>query len=292
MSLGGNKIRKLEFIFGDVLRRGCDTVITTGAYHSNHARLTAAFARLAGLDVYLVLTPPGSRELRGNLLIDRLYHAKILDARDPVDAERVMRDLATDLEKKGRRPYIINRGGAMAPGVLGYASAVFEIAQQLSEIGVRPDYIVTATGTGATQAGLILGSKMAGLETRVIGVSVGRKASELVERIEGLVYEGARYIGVETRVSRDDIIVYDEYTFGGYGVFSEEVVKTIDYVAYRETVLLDPVYTAKAMRGLIDLVSRGVVKRGSTVLFIHTGGVPILFQYQDTVSRYLSGEVE
>jgi D-cysteine desulfhydrase family pyridoxal phosphate-dependent enzyme len=290
LALGGNKIRKLEFIFGDVLRKNADTVITTGAYHSNHARLTAAFARKTGRDVYLVLTPPGSKDskdLRGNLLIDRLFDAKIIDAKDPDEAEKIMREIASELERRGRRPYIINRGGAMAPGVLGYAYAMFEILQQLYEMNIKPDYIVAATGTGATQAGLLLGKILAGLDSKIIGISVGRKADYLIEKIYELVLEGARYLNVDIRFSRDEIIVYDDYTFGGYGVINKDLVKVISDVAFKETILLDPVYTGKAMTGLIDLVNKNVIKKGSNILFIHTGGTPILFQYQEIISKYL-----
>jgi len=287
IALGGNKIRKLEFIFGDIVSKGYDTVITTGAYHSNHARLTAAFARKSGVDVYLVLTKPGSKDLKGNLLLDKLLGAKILHADNPDEADKIMNELAQELEKRGRKPYVISRGGAIPPGVLGYAYAVFELAEQFSELNVKPNYIIHASGTGATQAGLILGSKLAGLDAKIIGISVGRRSPELINRIYRLVEEGARYAGAEIRFTIDDVIVYDDYTEGGYGVISERVVNIIREVSLKETIFLDPVYTAKAVLGLIDLVERGVISRGSNVLFIHTGGTPIIFQYDNEIANYL-----
>ncbi|MGC9010356.1 MAG: 1-aminocyclopropane-1-carboxylate deaminase/D-cysteine desulfhydrase, partial [Sulfolobales archaeon] len=264
--------------------------ITTGAYHSNHARLTAAFARRSGVDVYLVLTKPGSKDLKGNLLLDRLLGAKILHADNPDEADKVMNELAQELEKRGRKPYVISRGGAIPPGVLGYAYAVFELAEQFSELGIKPNYIIHASGTGATQAGLILGSKLAGLDAKIIGISVGRRSPELINRIYRLVEEGAEYAGVKIKFTIDDIIVYDDYTEGGYGVINKRVVDVIRQVSLKEAIFLDPVYTAKAMLGLIDLVEKGVIPRGSNVLFIHTGGTPILFQYDNEIANYFGEE--
>lgn len=288
LCLGGNKVRKLEFIIADAIRKGCDVLITRGATHSNHVRLTAAAARKVGMDVYAVITPPGSMEVQGNILLDRLLGATLVPVERPEEADDVMRSIAEKLRSEGRRPYIIPAGGAFEIGVLGYALAALEILEQSTLLGVRPEYIVHATGTGATQAGLTLGLKLLGAEdVKVIGISNGRKASEVIKRLVELFNLTASMLGLDARASEDDFMVYDEYGFGGYGVITREVIETMKYVARTEGILLDPVYTAKAMYGLIDLVHRGVIKKGSTVIFVHTGGSPISFQYAGKIAEYL-----
>ncbi|MEM2208590.1 MAG: D-cysteine desulfhydrase family protein [Sulfolobales archaeon] len=288
LCLGGNKVRKLEFILADALKKGCDVLITRGATHSNHVRLTAAAAKKAGLDVYAVVTPPGSLATQGNILLDRLFDVNLVPVSRVEEADETMEKLAEKLRLAGRRPYVIPAGGASELGVLGYALAALEILQQSLSLGVKPDYIIHATGTGATQAGLTLGLKLLGVTgVRVLGISNGRKASDVVKRLVDLLNSTAEMLGISMRASESDFTVYDEYSFGGYGVITSEVVNTIKYVARTEGVLLDPVYTAKAMYGLMDLVQRGVIGRGSSVIFIHTGGSPITFQYASEVERYL-----
>jgi len=290
LCLGGNKVRKLEFIIADALGRGADVLITRGATHSNHVRLTAAAARKAGLEVYAVLTPPGSLAPQGNVLLDKLLGAKLVAVEKAEEADDAMLRLAEKLRAEGRRPYVIPAGGASELGVLGYALASLEVLQQSLGLGFKPDYIVHATGTGATQAGLVLGLKLLGASyVRVIGVSNGRSRVEVLSRLVKLVNSTSELLGLGVRASEDDFVVYDEYTFGGYGVITKEVVETIEYVARKEGILLDPVYTAKAFYGLMDLVHKGVIPRGSNVVFVHTGGTPINFQYAAELSRYMEG---
>jgi len=289
LALGGNKVRKLEFILGDALSKGCDTLVTVGALHSNHARLTAAAARKAGLRVVLVLAPPPGRELQGNLLLDRVLGADVVVVDDRSMLEEEALRVVEKLRSEGRKPYYIPAGGASGFGVLGYALAALEIVEQLYSRGVKPRYIVHTTGTGATQAGLVLGLKLLGLygEVKVVGISNGRTAEEVKERVSKLVAEASGIIGADVSADPEEVIVYDRYTFGGYGAVTKEVVETIRYVASEEGILLDPVYTAKGFYGLMDLVERGEIERGSTVVFIHTGGTPILFQYASTIAQYL-----
>ncbi|MET1127868.1 MAG: D-cysteine desulfhydrase family protein [Thermoproteota archaeon] len=288
LAFGGNKVRKLEFILGDALSKGADTVITKGAYHSNHARLTAAAAAKLGLDAYLVLYPPGRPEPQGNLLLDALFGARIAEAPSPEVADEVMERLAADLRARGRKPYVIPGGGASPIGVYGYALALLEIVEQLRQLGKKPRYIVHATGTGATQAGLVLGRKLLGLEdVEIIGISVGRSAAEVRERVARLATESAATLGLDVKVDPEEVTVYERYTFGGYAVITREVVDTIKMVARLEGLVLDPVYTAKAMYGLLDLARRGEIERGSVVVFIHTGGTPIPFQYSAEIIQHL-----
>jgi len=288
LALGGNKVRKLEFLVGDALAKGCDTLITRGAFHSNHARLTAAAARKAGLDAYLILAPPGTPELQGNVLLNALLGAKVVLAKDKEEAIKLMDELASKLREEGRRPYVIPGGGASPIGVLGYAAATLEILQQLSERGVKPDYVVLATGSGGTQAGLVLGLKLLGAEdVKVVGISIGPSTREAQEKIAGLVSSCAELLKVDVRVEPEEIIVIDKYLGGGYGAINKDVVEVMKYVARREALILDPVYTAKAMQGLIDLARKGYFKKGSNVVFIHTGGTPIIFQLNE-LRKYLT----
>ncbi len=287
LALGGNKARKLEFILGDALAKGCDTLITRGAYHSNHARLTAAAARKAGLEVHLVLTPPGSPEPQGNVLLDKLLGAEIHYTDTYDEADKLMERIAEELKARGRKPYIIPGGGASPHGVLGYAAAALEILQQLSEAGVRPGYIVHAAGTGATQAGLILGLRLLGADVEVVGISVGRGSGEMRERIVGLVRSAARLLGVKLDLDPEEVVVFDDYRFGGYAIITREVVETMKMAARTEALILDPVYTAKAMYGLADLASKGYFE-ARPVVFLHTGGTPIPFQTAEQIAPLLA----
>jgi len=288
LALGGNKVRKLEFILGDALSRGCDILITRGSFYSNHARLTAAAARKAGLDVYLVLTPPGSPQLQGNMLLDQLLGAKVLHAENYEEADDLMHKLAGELQEKGRKPYIIPGGGASPIGVLGYAAAALEILQQLYTVNVKPKYIVHATGSGTTQAGLVLGLRLLGVDDiEVVGISISREANEVKRRVAELVNEGAKVLKTDVIVDPEDIVVFDSYTFGGYAEVTRDVVEVMKLIAQKEGLILDPIYTAKAIYGLIDLVKKGYIEKNSVVVFIHTGGTPIPFQLSNMIEKYL-----
>ncbi len=288
LALGGNKVRKLEFLIGDALAKGCDVVITRGAFHSNHARLTAAAARKMGLDVYLVLTPPGTPDLQGNVLLDKLLGAEIVLTSTPEEADELMNKLAEELRERGRRPYVIPGGGASPLGVLGYVNAALEILEQMYSMGKRPRYMVHATGTGTTQAGLVLGLKLLGVDDiEVVGISISRRANEARERVYRLITETAKLLNVRIDMEPEDVTVFDDYVFGAYANVTKEVVDMMKYVARKEGLILDPVYTAKAMYGLIDLVEKGYIEKNSTVVFIHTGGTPIPFQMSKIIEQYL-----
>jgi D-cysteine desulfhydrase family pyridoxal phosphate-dependent enzyme len=278
LAMGGNKVRKLEFLMADAQAQDCDTIITTGDLHSNHTRLTAAAARKLGMKVILAMkgNKPGS--INGNLLLDYLFGADVrfFDV-DRKELPAIMEDIQKEREAKGDRCYVIPRGGASAHGVLGYTNAVFELKKQLK--GRNLDYIVFSTGTGATQAGLVLGTKLAGLRAKVVGISAGRSASEIGTDVERLVKETTKLLGVKAESSRDDIIVDDSYTCGGYAVVTKEVTDVVEMVAQKEGLLVDPVYSGKGMLGLLGLARKGYFTKGSRVLFIHTGGVPIIFSH-------------
>lgn len=280
LALGGNKVRKLEFLMADAQSKGCNVVITTGDLHSNHTRLTAAAACKLGMKPILLMKGKKPAMIAGNLTLDYLFGADVRY----FDGER--KEIPSEMEKirqeedaKGAHSYVIQRGGASAHGVLGYANAVFELKQQLGTEAEKIDYIVFATGTGATQAGLVLGTKLANLKAKVIGISAGRSTAEITNDTKRLVAEAAKLLGANVSLSSDDVIVDDSYTCGGYAVVTKEITDLIELVAQKEGLLVDPVYSGKGMLGLIGLAKKGYFPNKSRVLFIHTGGVPIIFSH-------------
>jgi len=278
LAMGGNKVRKLEFLMADAQEKGCDVVITTGDLHSNHTRLTAAAARKLGMKAILAMKGKRPDSIAGNLLLDFLFGADVrfFDVGGK-EMPSVMEDIRKEEEEKGERCYVIPRGGASAHGVLGYVNATLEIKQQLEADGL--DFIVFTTGTGATQAGLILGKKLARLNAKVVGISAGRPAQEIANDVMRLVNECASMMGVDLDVSPGEVVIDDSYTCGGYGIVTKEVTDLMEMVAQKEGLLVDPVYTGKGLLGLIDLANRGYFPKGSRVLFIHTGGLPIIFSH-------------
>ncbi len=288
LAFGGNKVRKLEYIFGEIKGRDVDTVITTGAFHSNHARLTAAASAKLGYRCILVLYPPGGHDIQGNLLLDKLLNAEIVAIDRDEDAYRKMEEVAEKVREDGGKPYIIPGGGASPPGVYGYVDALYEILTQLKALDRKPTYIIHATGTGATQAGLILGLKLLGIEDiKVIGVSVGSPAKVMKKRVAKHVNSSAETLGLNLNYKAEEVIIYDEYTFGGYAEITKDVVDTIREAASKYGLILDPVYTAKAFYAVKDLIKKGEIEKGSTTVFIHTGGTPINFQYNHILKKHM-----
>lgn len=288
--LSGNKARKLEYILGHAIHGGYDTVITSGALHSNHARITVAAASRAGIEAHVVLykhLPSVEPRTSGNILLMKLLGGKIHFVEKQEDVGDYIEKLKASLVAQGRKPYVIPPGGACEHGVLGYVVAALEIFKQSLEAGFKVNYVVHASGTAATQAGLVLGFRMLGLrDVKVVGISVGRKAEVIAERALSLAESTAKMIGADVKLSPEDFTVVEKYTYGGYGVIAREVVEVMKKVGSLEGLVLDPVYTGKAMAGLIDMALKGEL-RGS-VVFLHTGGLPVLFQYDDEVAQYIS----
>ncbi len=287
LAFGGNKARKLEFLIADALKKGADTVITTGALCSNHARLTAAAARKYGLDVILVLRSIGPKAVKGNLLLDAILGAdiRVYDV-DRSEIPKIMNEVARELEEKGKKPYIIPGGGASPIGSLGYLNASVEILHQLNERGINASYLIHSTGSGATQTGLALGFKAMNADIKVLGMSCGGDRERIRSVVKKLADETSKLTGLPVTLDYEDIVVYDEYTCGGYGIVTRDVVDVVKMVAKKEGIILDPIYTGKAMMGLIDLVRKGEIPRGSTVIFLHTGGTPLIFQYEDELKKH------
>ena len=278
LATGGNKTRKLEFLVADALQQRADTLITVGAPQSNHARQTAAAAAKAGLKSALVLRGAAPAERTGNILLDDLVGAEIFWAGSrPVDEVAV--EVAEELNGRGQRPYLIPLGGSNPIGAAGYVAAMLEFVEQAKANQLRFDAIVFATSSGGTQSGLVLGAQMSNYTHRIVGISVDHLANHLVPLLVDLANATARQIGAASSFNAQDFEVNDHYLGGGYAVMGEPEREAIRLCAQTEGLLVDPVYTGRAMAGLIDLIRAREFKVGQNVLFWHTGGTPALFAY-------------
>ncbi len=281
LALGGNKTRKLEFLVGEALAQGCDTLITGGAAQSNHCRQTAAAAAASGLSCHLVLggEPPSIPD--GNLLLDQLFGAVIHWTGELRKGEKIP-EIAESLRSAGRKPYVVPYGGSTTTGAAGFVEAVRELDQQLSQLGESITHVVFASSSGGTQAGLMVGKSLFGLDSQLVGIAIDKGASgdvPFAEHVLRLANATAERLGVPHRFSASDVILREDYLGQGYGVVGELERRAIRLVARTEGILLDPVYTGRAMGGLIDMIERGELSRAHSVLFWHTGGTPALFPY-------------
>lgn len=287
LALGGNKARKLEYLIGDAVDQGATLVVTTGAAQSNHARMTAAAARAAGLKVHLVLTAEPNPPVQGNLLLDRLFGAVIHYVPPPADPtlatsdeeEAKVAEVLETLRAAGEQPYEIPVGGSSGVGVLGYTFGTRELVDQLSELGEQPTHLYFASGSRGTQAGLTLGALWCEATYAVCGIAVSGGESFKRERALRIANDAARLATIDVQVTIDDLVTDQGYIGEGYGIPTRGCVEAIHLLAQTEGILLDPVYTAKAMAGLVDHVRTGLLDPASTVVFLHTGGVPALFAH-------------
>lgn len=273
--LSGNKVRKLEFLMGDALARGATTVLTTGGPQSNHARATAAAAARLGLKCVLILAgrDPGQRE--GNLLLDELFGAEIRfpGAVTAADQERCLAEAATALEAAGERPFVIPVGGSVPLGVLGSLQCYEEMADSIAE----DTWVCCATGSGGTHAGLVLGALLHGRSAvRIQGFSVWQPAADLTPTTSALVQQAAQL--VDRPIPPDFALSIDDGYLGPrYGKASRAGLEAIRLLARLEGVVLDHVYTGKAMAGVLDYIDQGIISPGERVVFVHTGGWPAIF---------------
>ena len=281
LALGGNKTRKLEFIVGDALQQGADTLVTLGAVQSNHCRQTAAAAAKAGLRCELILNGKKSDVANGNLLLNELLGAN-LHWIDRSQRAAKLAELDAQLRVQGRKPYLIPVGGSNGVGATGYVVAMQELMEQLRHSGRRVDHILFGTSSGGTQAGIILGARIAGFHGRLHGLSIDKNDPEHFEyetEVAQIANDCAAYIGSDIRVTRDDVNVVYGYKGEGYAVVGELERSAIKLLARSEGIVLDPVYAGRAFGGLVDLIRKGTFRSDETVLFWHTGGAPALFAY-------------
>ncbi len=276
LAFGGNKVRKLEFLVADALGKGANVLITTGAAQSNHARLTAAAARHAGLESVLVLRRQGPTHTQGNLLIDQLLGADLRMVEPGEDVDAAMQAVAEELRRQGKVPYVIPVGGSNALGAVGYADGAREIQRQAEAQGFKVDCVICASGSGGTQGGLVLGTRVFGLPFAVWGMSVSATRENLQKTVARVATEGADLLGAPP-IRPEEIVAYDDYIGPRYGIPTRDGIDAIRWLARSEAVMLDPVYTGKAMAGLVDHIRQGRLRRGQTVVFVHTGGTPALF---------------
>jgi len=283
LGTGGNKTRKLEFLVADAQAKGADTLVTDGGVQSNHCRQTAAAAARTGMDCVLVLQRGFSDEETGNLLLDRILGAQVVLIDAAANRADAVAEAAAELERSGKTPYVIPTGGSNGVGAMGYANAIREIAVQAVKLGLGFDAIVTASGSGGTQGGLVVGKKLFDQPAQIVGISDGEPSEELTEMILEVASDAERVLGRPLGLSSDDVRVFDEYYGEGYGIPTPEMVEAVHLVARSEGILLDPVYSGKAMAGLLDLIRRGHFEPTQNVLFIHTGGTPALFAYREAL---------
>ncbi|AHW93773.1 D-cysteine desulfhydrase [Enterobacter asburiae] len=284
MAMGGNKLRKLEFLAADALREGADTLITAGAIQSNHVRQTAAVAAKLGLHcVALLENPIGTRAenylTNGNRLLLDLFNVQVEMVEALTDPTAQLDELATRLEAQGFRPYVVPVGGSNALGALGYVESALEIAQQC-EGAVSLSSVVVASGSAGTHAGLAVGLEQLLPDVELIGVTVSRSVAEQKPKVVTLQQAVAEQLELKAKA---DILLWDDYFAPGYGTPNEEGMEAVKLLARLEGILLDPVYTGKAMAGLIDGIAQKRFKDEGPILFVHTGGAPALFAYHPHV---------
>ena len=285
LALGGNKTRKLEYLVGAALAEGCDSLITGGAAQSNHCRQTAAAAAASGLACHLVLGGAAPEMPDGNLLLDQLLGAQIHWSGDLRKGERIP-EIAEQLRAAGRKPYIVPYGGSNAVGALGYANAATELKQQLDEQNIQIDRMLFASSSGGTQAGLIVGTHQSALNCEVVGIAIDKdEASDGPYPVHlcQLANETAALLGIDQRFDPSAVFLQDQFTGEGYGVVGDLERRAVKLLATQEGVLLDPVYTGRAMGGLLQLIDQGIFAKDETLLFWHTGGAPALFPYASSL---------
>lgn len=273
---GGNKVRKLEFEMADTIKKGTDIIVTDGIVQSNHACATVAAARKLGMKTVLLLRGEKPEKYTGNLLVDHILGADIRFVRaEWREIGEITRKVADQLKAKGHNPYVMPFSSAL--GSVGYVNAFLELLSQAKTMNLKIDYIVHAVGSGGTQAGIIVGNRALETEINVIGIATEPNGGWLLKTTMEIADECAKLLELEMSVTQRDVTILHDYVGEGYGVVTQEVKDIIKKVAEIEGILLDPVYTCKAMRGLINLIEQGRFEKQEKVVFLHTGGIPTIF---------------
>lgn len=281
LALGGNKTRKLEYILADAIQKGCNTIITAGAAQSNHCRQTAAAAAKLNLECHLLLGGKAPHKAQGNLLLDHIFDCQIHWTGSNRKGEDIARIFA-QLKAAGKKPYIVPYGGSNELGAVSFIDAVAELQQQKK--GREFSHVIFASSSGGTHAGLILGKQIYNKTFELVGINIDKETTTALpfdQQITQLVNSTAKIIGLDYTFSTDQLILNADYVGGGYGVVGPQENEAIALTAKYEGILLDPVYTARAMSGLIHLIRSGKISKSDEVLFWHTGGAPSLFAYAD-----------
>jgi len=295
LALGGNKCRMLEFILAEAKEQGANAVISTASSQSNYCLQLAAAGRKLGMKPSFVLVKGVHTETQGNLLLHNILDSdveilELADLRDifgDVVSEKMER-VADDLRARGYKPFILRHtipDKSAILGTVGWVNAADELITQLKEQNIEAQYVVLANGGGATQAGLVLGSKYLMANYEIIGISVFDDADAAVKAVIEHTDAVSDFLGLGVKVMPDELEINDSYVGEGYAIPTEECLDAIRLVAQTEGIFLDPVYTGKAMAGLIGLIKKGRFKRTDTIVFFHTGGIPALFAYHKEIAR-------
>ncbi|MBC35950.1 MAG: D-cysteine desulfhydrase [Bacteroidetes bacterium] len=280
LASGGNKTRKLEYLIQDALDGGYNTVFTAGAQQSNHCRQTAAACAKAGVECHLILRGDEPKEYQGNLLLSKLLGA-IIHFTGNSENEIKFNDYVKELPNS-RKSYLIPYGGSNEIGAIGYVKAIKELKQQLTEQDLNIDYIFFASGSGGTQAGLTLGLDLYELNAQLMPINLDKdeaNANTLEEYILDIINKTKTKLGISKEYSVDQLKTIQEYNEANYGILTENEKIAIDKLAKEEGILLDPVYTGRAFFGMLAMLNKKILKKGSSILFWHTGGYPALFDY-------------
>ncbi|MBK7260349.1 MAG: D-cysteine desulfhydrase [Rubrivivax sp.] len=292
LASGGNKTRKLEFLMAEASVQGADTVITQGATQSNHARQTAAAACKLGMKCEIILEDrTGSKEHdyreSGNVLLDKLFGARIRVVAGGSDMAAEMDKVAVEVRAASGKPYIIPGGGSNVTGALGYVNCALELVSQANDLELKIDWVVHATGSSGTQAGLVAGLQAMHSGIRVLGIGVRAPQAAQEGNVFKLAQKVAEAIGAAGTVARGDVMANCDYVGPGYGMPTPGMVDAVKMFARNEGILLDPVYSGKGADGLIDQVKKGIFKKGENVVFLHTGGSVALFGYEHALAPSL-----
>jgi D-cysteine desulfhydrase family pyridoxal phosphate-dependent enzyme len=284
LALGGNKVRKLEFLLADALAQGCDTLVTLGAAQSNHCRQTAAAAVACGLRCELILNGKKPELPQGNLFLDELFGATIHWIERPQRAAKSA-ELMAQLKAAGRKPYLIPVGGSNGVGALGYVTAMTEMMEQIK--GRNINRIVFGSSSGGTQAGMVVGARVAGFKGQITGIGIDKDDRDLnvyEQELADIAHDCAGRLGLGDRFTTKDFEVVRGYAGAGYGVVGDLERNAIRTLSQSHGILLDPVYAGRAFGAMLDMIRRGQIAKSETVLFWHTGGAPALFAYVKDLS--------
>jgi L-cysteate sulfo-lyase len=283
LATGGNKTRKLEFSVAEALRSGADTLVTLGAVQSNHARQTAAAAARCGLRCILVLRGHAPTTATGNLLLDHLLGARVIFSGERA-REQVASQLMAEEQAAGRRPYLIPVGASDEFGAPGFVAGIEELDRQLKDQELHPDRVVVASSSFGTQAGMCVGAKALGFRPQITAIAIDSERAEVQAGVADIASRTFRRLGIESSIAPGEVVAYDGYLGAGYAIMGEPEKEAIELTARHEGILLDPVYTGRAMAGLIDLVRKGEFGKGETIVFWHTGGSAALHAYADQLT--------
>jgi L-cysteate sulfo-lyase len=294
LAFGGNKARKLEYLMGDVLAKKCDYVVTHAGFQSNWCTQTASACKKLGLGIILIKTGPmdGYDPINwsGNHLLHKLMGAEV-EVTQPDKVKAIISEQMNRLTQEGHNPYYMPIGGSVALGAAGYVNAILEIMNQSIEMGVHFDYLVHCTGSGGTQAGLVIGAKALNSGIRIISVADdSNPIEEHIGKATPIIEEAMSVLGIDASITAEDLVVYNDFGGGGYGFTSDQKFEAVKILAETEGLFIDPVYTAPALASMINMVKQKKFRKHDNILFLHSGGSVALFAYMDPFKAYLLGK--